>query len=415
MDKDTAAAIDKAHAAMWSRMIKDDGIMLDFTDRDGAVVIPTPEECAEAKPNAMGWWTPIENGGFFNGLYLPAVCERYRRTKSDTDKAHARALAKGLMLLASVSDVPGYIARGVATDGKSHYPSGSDDQTHPWFYGLYFYAKSGIPDAAEREGIIKKMNEVARALKANRWMCPCDGIFTGQNRGAFSGKGFRDASRLLFILRAMYELTRDESWLADYRSAVTETPRGSKVDRSAICAEGAERDLDHIKDLLTQMWIVAGSQGSLAELIRLESDAALRRAYREGMVKTALYAAASIAAYKGFDNGDEPPFRFHAWREMLNPNYKPQANQDEATKVAIAQLRAVNIIDRTNQLVPRRDMENAQLRSPLSAAFVVALCDDEEVRKNWRPAIEAAILHYEYAKVYGSLFFFAECAYYALP
>ena len=75
MDKDTAAAIDKAHAAMWSRMIKDDGIMLDFTDRDGAVVIPTPEECAEAKPNAMGWWTPIENGGFFNGLYLSVAPE----------------------------------------------------------------------------------------------------------------------------------------------------------------------------------------------------------------------------------------------------------------------------------------------------------------------------------------------------
>lgn len=399
---------------MWSRMIKDDGIMLDYTDRDGSITIPTPEECSQSKPNAMGWWTPIENGGFFNGLYLPAVCERYRRTKNDTDKEHARSLAKGLLLLASVSDVPGYIARGVATDGKSHYPAGSDDQTHPWFYGLYFYVKSGIPDTVEREGIIKKMKEVAHALKANRWMSPCDGAFKGQNRGAFSGKSFRDASRLLFIMRAMYEVTEDGSWLSSYREAAREKPYGSTADRVSICAEGAERDLDHIKDLKTQMWIFAGAQGSLAELARLENDETLRSAYRSGLKKTAKAAAPGIAAYKDFDNGDEPPFRLIAWRDMLNPNYKPQANQNEATATALNQLREVNRIDRTNQIVPRRDRESYQMREPLAAAFVCALAGGEEAEAS-RASIEAAIMHYDYAKSYGSLFFFAECAYYAMP
>ena len=34
-----------------------DGLVLDYVGD-----IPTPEEIAELKPNAMGWWCPIENG-----------------------------------------------------------------------------------------------------------------------------------------------------------------------------------------------------------------------------------------------------------------------------------------------------------------------------------------------------------------
>lgn len=408
-----ADAVDAAHRAMWSRMIKDDGIMLDYTDRDGSAVIPSPEECGQSKPNAMGWWTPIENGGFFNGLYLPAVIERYRRTKNETDKAHAKKLASGLMLLASVSDVPGYIARGISTDGKTHYPAGSDDQTHPWFLGLYHYVKSDIPDAAEKAAIIKKMTAVADALKQNRWMSPCDGAFKGQNRGAFSGKGFRDASRLLFILRALYEVTGDDAWLTAYKAAAVEKPWKSDLDRLSICAEGCMRDKEI--DIKTQQWIFAGSQASLVELVRLDNDESRCAAYREGIRKTAQFSAGVINMYRDFDNGSEPPFRLLDWRTVLNVNWKPQASMSEATTIALNQLRQVNLIDRTNQIVPRRDRESAQLRDPLAAAYIVAVSGDADIIAQNRQQIEAAIMHYDYPKIYGSLFFFAECAYYALP
>jgi hypothetical protein len=55
-------------------------VLLDFTDLDGSVIIPTPEECLAGKPNALGWWSPIENGAMFNGMYLDGMVNRALQT-----------------------------------------------------------------------------------------------------------------------------------------------------------------------------------------------------------------------------------------------------------------------------------------------------------------------------------------------
>jgi hypothetical protein len=77
------AAVQVAHDELWRRLIDRHDVMLDFTDEQGKVEIPTPEECRAGKPNALGWWSPIENGGFFNGLYIDAMIDRgaSRKTK----------------------------------------------------------------------------------------------------------------------------------------------------------------------------------------------------------------------------------------------------------------------------------------------------------------------------------------------
>ena len=48
--------------------VSHDGLLLDYVGD-----IPTPEEIADLKPNAMGWWCPIENGSMFTGEWLPAL------------------------------------------------------------------------------------------------------------------------------------------------------------------------------------------------------------------------------------------------------------------------------------------------------------------------------------------------------
>jgi hypothetical protein len=50
------------------------------------------------------------------------------------------------------------------------------------------------------------------------------------------------------------------------------------------------------------------------------------------------------------------------------------------------------------------------MRQPLAAAAVVALGGGDAERA----AVEAALRHYDYAKLNMAEFFFAECAYYAL-
>jgi len=130
--------VETLHTQVWSRFLhKPYGIVLDYADQDGNAIIPTPEECVRSMPNPLGWWTPIENGAFFTGLYLGGLTEAFRLSPSEKLKNEILTLIGGLFRLQDVGNTPGFIARGVATDGTSHYPMGSDDQTAPWVYGLY--------------------------------------------------------------------------------------------------------------------------------------------------------------------------------------------------------------------------------------------------------------------------------------
>lgn len=52
-----ASAAESAHAEIWRRFIDKHGVMLDFTDLNGSVPTPTPEECRDGKPNALRWCT----------------------------------------------------------------------------------------------------------------------------------------------------------------------------------------------------------------------------------------------------------------------------------------------------------------------------------------------------------------------
>lgn len=54
-----AAAAEQAHAEIWRRFMDRHGVMIDFAAMDGSLSLPTPEECRDGKPNALGWWSPI--------------------------------------------------------------------------------------------------------------------------------------------------------------------------------------------------------------------------------------------------------------------------------------------------------------------------------------------------------------------
>lgn len=393
-----AQAVEQAHSELWRRFVDPHGIIRDFVGE-----LPTPEDCALGKPNAIGWWSPIENGPMFTGLYLPAACERARRSGDPADKEQARRLAQGLLKCASVSDVPGFIARGVGSDGSCHYPLSSDDQTHPWFYGLHAYFKSGLPTAEERETIMAKVKEVAEALEATQWRIPCAGAFKGDFRGGFKGHLFRDAVRHLYLLRATHDITGDRIWLDRYQKALAERPHGADKTRSEICAEGYPFDREAIKNIdQSQLWIYVGCQGSLAKLISMETDPAHLAHYRAGLAVNAKNALPLIGTHTSFDNADKKVFGNANWRAVYS-TWFPQPTQADAEKLA-------KIADPT-QRGERKGYESRWMRNPLAAATIVALLGDGTERE----AIERTLRHYDYSKLNMAEFFFAECAFYALP
>src|SRR4051794_11665259 len=73
-----AANVERAHAEIWRRFIDGHDVLVDYTDYEGKFPCPTPAECRAGKPNALGWWSPIENGSMFNGMYLDGMCARWK-------------------------------------------------------------------------------------------------------------------------------------------------------------------------------------------------------------------------------------------------------------------------------------------------------------------------------------------------
>lgn len=392
-------AAEKAHAEIWRRFIDSHGVMLDFTALDGSVIIPTPDECLVGKPNALGWWSPIENGAMFNGLYMDAAVNRWRHTRAAADAEKATRLAKGLLLLASLSDVRGFVGRGVATDGRAHYAMGSDDQTLPWFLGLWRFLESGLATPELRARIVAKLTEVAGEVVKRNWKLPAEAPFG--TRGSFDGFRFHQAPRLLFVAKMMHTVTCDAKWDKLYRAALVERGGKEQISRLEICERGMVFEFGG-----KHSWISAGSVAAVRALWELEQDPALRAAYAHGMQASAMLAMESLPLAEKFDNADQSRFE-PDWRKM-NALWKPQHMETEAQTVAHDELKMFG------KLSPRRGLECNFIREPTAAAWIVTLAPDQAILKQRAPAIARVIAHYDYARLYYSQFFWVESAWWRL-
>lgn len=397
---DAASAVEQAHSEIWRRFIDKFGVMIDFTALDGSVDLPTPEECREGKPNALGWWSPIENGAMFNGLYMDAAVNRWRHTKSADDAAKARRLMEGLLLLNSISDVRGFIGRGVSTDGKSHYPMGSNDQASPWFLGLWRYLDSGLATEDERKRIIAKVADTTNAIVDLKWAMPAEPPFN--RRGSFAGFTFDSAPRLLFVCKMMHAITGDAKWDAMYRAALSERGGDEKLSRLEVCERGM---VFHYAKY--HSWTSCTCVGALRALWEMEKDDAVRAAFARGLQASADLAFKSLPMAEKFDNADTSHFETD-WRASMLPLWKPQQTEQEAQDLAHAQLKEFM------KTAPRRGKETEFVREPTAAAWIVTLAPDAAILKQRAADVERIIAHYDYAKLYYSQFFWVEGAWWRL-
>lgn len=396
---DPGTAAQQAHTEIWRRFIDKYGIMIDFADLDGSVSLPTPEELSEGKPNALGWWAPIENGAMFNGLYMDAAVNRWRHTESADDAAKARKLMEGLLLLNSISEVKGFVGRGVGTDGKSHYKMGSNDQTLPWFLGLWRYLDSGLATDAERTKITKHLVDTAEAIIAMKWSMPAEPPFG--KRGSFTGFSFDSAPRMLLVCKVLHAVTGDAKWDQLYQAALIE--RGGKENRTRleVCEHGMV--FEYAK---YHTWTSCTCVGAVRALWELEADPAIRASYAKGLQASADLAFKSLPMAEKFDNADTSPFEMN-WR-IMNNDWKPQQTEQEAQDLAHLQLK--NYL----KVAPRRAKETEFIREPTAAAWVVTLAPDAAILKERAAEVEKVIAHYDYTKLYYSQFFWVESAWWRL-
>ena len=182
--------LQEVHSTIWGRFIDKNNIMLDYTDQEGKISLPTPDECEQNQPNALGWWSPIENCGFFNGDYLLGLLAAHRyaeQTGKDSEigkrKTEIRRLVQGLLLIQDVCETDGCISRGVGSDGYCHYFGSSDDQISPWLLALDAYMESGIPSGGEVEVCRSHLLRQLNGLYANNWTVPGDR--PGFERGSY--------------------------------------------------------------------------------------------------------------------------------------------------------------------------------------------------------------------------------------
>ena len=57
--------IETLHQTLWKRFVAEpQGLLLDYTAEGNAALLPDAEEARAGKPNALSWWTPMENGAF---------------------------------------------------------------------------------------------------------------------------------------------------------------------------------------------------------------------------------------------------------------------------------------------------------------------------------------------------------------
>lgn len=396
-------AVQNAHDELWRRFVDEHHLILDYVGLKGEIVRPTPEDCREMKPSALSWGVPNEDGPMFNGLYLDAACNRWTITRKDEDRAKARRLIDGLIKVSTIGRTPGFIARGIATDGKTTYSMGSNDQTTPWLYGIWRYVTDGVAkDEAEKKNLVTRFIEQVTILEQNGWKMPTDGP-PSKYRGDFLKPGWEGAPRILFVTKAMYHFTGEARWRQLYLDFANEKVGRNQRTRLEFCRTGMVFDPGQGE---RHSW--TGSEGviCLRALWEMETDAAWKAAYAEGLRHSAELSAKSLDLIKKFDvNGAEV---FHVDWRVMNEAWKPQHSEADAVDVAVAGLRV------QGKASPRMHIEKDYLREPCFAAWVVTLCPDREFVMSRRTAIEKVITHYDFSRVYLSQFFPVESAWWRL-
>ena len=377
--------LERLHHQVWSRFVRmPQGHLLDYADPNGETTIPTAQECARSMPNVLGWWTPIENGAFFGGLYAYALIEQYERAPDKKAAEEIQILIDGLKHLEDVAAVDGFIARGVADDGASHYPFSSEDQVVPWILAMHAYLRSSLCKTPNE--IRERLLRTLRPMKENGWRVLTD--VEGMLLGSWEASGsWRAVAKVLYCARVYSMLTEDPEDLKHYETLRDSAPAGGPLLRKEVVAAGFAHDMVQFQSL-KQSWIFLASHLGLKELAVLDPEHA--GYYREGVRLDGVTAYRMIDEMKHYDNKTDD-FDMN-WRR-LEPLWKPLGTSPrEAIDNAGAMGRVWSA-----EVVPHRHMEHNVLGFSLFYGWIAVTCGDSRIETLAKKKLEENIpsIHWE--------------------
>lgn len=358
------------HDLVWRRFIRMPyGHLLDYTDENGNTTIPTPEECQNSIPNPMGWWTPIENGAFFGGLYVYALIKEYKLNPSEKLADDINTLIKGLLILQDVGKTEGFIARGVADDGVSHYKCSSEDQVFPWVLGMYAYLNSGL--CSDKDDVTKRLLTVINSIWPKDINKPKIVVYECVERGNPQTTGWRAISSMLYCSYVRAILTGLDEDMAHYYKLCEENPDACDFSRIEIISHGFAPEMVRSTSLI-QFWIDVSFQIACYELAELDrkygscyDTACKHNGY------TALQFADDMLKYDNQAGG----FSLN-WRAISNMAIPFNGDRKEAVQNAIKECDVWN-----KTVVPHRHMEHKILGDAIYGLWIALMCHDEKVER----------------------------------
>lgn len=340
----------------------------------GFDLLPTPDEVARGFPNAAGWGTGMENPALNAGQHLAGVVLRHRLGGDPQAAREARLLVGGLLRLLAAARSPGFLPRGLALDGVSHYTNSSIDQYTMVLYGLYQYHRSGLATTEEQQRIGAAWHQVLARWEGAGWE---DRRENGEAAffGDIGALGPDRAPRLLAALLGGWALTGEVRWRDAYLEKTREAD-GARLQPGMPPARSA-------------LYVADQNQVAWRLLADLDDDPIRQAAYRQQLAETAAHVRPRLPAYRDFDAdthagavaASEWDWRRGCLPEGEGDNHGGAYNQ------------------RLRELAPAIVYEHERVQTPFEAAHVLLLAADAESIDFLRPHLAPLFGAYPYERL----------------
>ena len=360
-----AAAATRQH--IWQHFIhRDTQMFYDFDWRVHGRYLPTPEEIARSFPTRAGGRTGMENPALNAGQYLPAVVLRHQLGHDAASADEARLLFSGMKRLCDVAKDPGFLPRGVALDGASHYTNSSVDQINMFLNGIFRYYESDIPTEEEKQAIRQIWQNMLARWERDGWE---DRTEDGQPavNGDIGAIADDRASRLLMALLGGAVVTGDEHWRRQYRQKLEEQDY-ARLKTGLPPSGGA-------------LYVFDQNQVAWRLLVDLEDDPAIRQEYQARLEETAAAVHGNLLAYQEFDPAEHSQRKAASdwdWRKAHEPPDQTQTTPSlvsgKLRYASVEQARERRL--RLRKLQPVWWYEFQYVTEPFEAAHVLLLSGD---------------------------------------